>query len=64
MMFVGLKTLRFIPSEWLDIVSLSLAVTLFLTIRSLLSVFRQRTGDLVRPLPWNIVVPLVTGRLC
>ncbi len=55
------KTMSAIPNHWLGLSFVMLAATLLATTRTIASVFRQRTGDLVRPLPWPIVAPLVTS---
>ncbi len=55
------KTWRAIPVEWLGLGCVAVAATMLLTVRSLANVYRQRTGDLVRPLPWNITVPMLVG---
>lgn len=60
---VCMKTLQAIPFEWLGMGCVMVSATILLTTRSVAEVFRQRTGNLVRPLPWNIVVPLVIGLL-
>ena len=61
MLLMGTKTWRAIPSEWFGFGCVAIAATVLLTVRSIAHVYRQRTGDLVRPLPWNITVPLLTG---
>ena len=55
------KTWRAIPVEWLGLGCVAVAATILMTVRSLANVHRQRTGDLVRPLPWNITVPMLVG---
>ena len=50
-----------IPLHWMGLASVMVAATVLLTARAVADVFRQRTGDLVRPLPWHIVVPLFSG---
>ncbi|MCR9198125.1 MAG: hypothetical protein NXI04_05750 [Planctomycetaceae bacterium] len=55
---IGTKALPAIPMQWLGLGVVMLAATILLTARTVASVFRQRTGDLVRPLPWCIGVPL------
>ncbi|MGV3485997.1 MAG: DUF2157 domain-containing protein [Planctomycetaceae bacterium] len=55
------KTLGAIPLQWLGLGIVMLAGTVLMTARTIASVFRQRTGDLVRPLPWTILAPLFTG---
>lgn len=55
------KTWSAIPLQWIGLGTVMLATTILMTTRTISSVFRQRTGDLVRPLPWTIVAPLFTG---
>jgi hypothetical protein len=62
-LLVASKTVQAIPFEWLGLGCTAVAATILLTGRSVANVFRQRTGDLVRPLPWNILVPLLMGVL-
>ncbi len=61
LLLVGVKSLSTIPIEWLGCGCVALSWTILATARSVADVFRQRTGDLVRPLPWNIVVPIFLG---
>lgn len=69
LVLLGLKTVRLsaagvvltLPIHWIGLGCVMVAATVLLTARSVADVFRQRTGDLVRPLPWNIVVPLFSG---
>lgn len=58
---VGTKAITAIPVQWTGFGLVMTAATVLLTARTVADVFRQRTGDLVRPLPWNIVVPLLAG---
>lgn len=58
---VGIKCLPAIPTEWLGFGCVLVAVTVLATARSVAEVFRQRTGDLVRPYPWRIVSPVFAG---
>ena len=55
---VGTKALSAVPPQWIGLGVVMLAATVLLTARTVADVFRQRTGDLVRPLPWSISVPL------
>jgi hypothetical protein len=55
------KCLHGIPVEWIGMACLGSAVTILATARTIADVFRQRTGGIVRPLPWNIVGPLLIG---
>jgi hypothetical protein len=52
-----------LPIEWLGLAIVMLAGTVLATTRTIASVFRARTGDLVRPLPWSIALPLFVGVL-
>ncbi len=56
-----IKTWRVMPLEWSGVVCVMMSATVLLTARTVAAVFRQRTGDLVRPLPWPIMLPLVVG---
>ena len=58
---VALKSVGSLPIEWMGLPSVLVGATVLLTARSVTHVFRQRTGDLVRPLPWNIIAPLFVG---
>lgn len=60
-MLMASKTWRAIHPEWIGLGCVGFATTVLITARSLASVYRQRTGDLVRPLPWNITVPMLVG---
>ena len=57
------KTFQAIPFHWMGLGIVMLAATILLTTRTIASVFKQRTGDLVRPLPLALIVPLFTGLL-
>jgi hypothetical protein len=57
------KSLYACPPEWFGTCLVMFAATVLLTARSVASVFRERTGNLVRPLPWSIGLPLFTGLL-
>ena len=46
---------------WLGLGCVLMAVPVLLTTDAIAKVFQQRTGDLVRPLPWSIVLPLFVG---
>lgn len=50
-----------IPVHWLGFGCVMVATTILLTARTVADVYRQRTGDLVRPLPLNIVIPLFSA---
>lgn len=60
-LLVGTKAITAIPVHWVGFGLVMTAATVLLTARTVADVFRQRTGDIVRPLPWNIAVPLFTG---
>lgn len=57
----GFKTVHAVSPEWLGFGCVLLATTILLTARAVADVFRQRTGDLVRPLPWSVGLPLFAG---
>jgi hypothetical protein len=50
-----------VSREWLGLVCALVAVPVLATTDATAGVFQQRTGNLVRPLPLAIVLPLVTG---
>ncbi|MEQ9411894.1 MAG: hypothetical protein RIK87_29535 [Fuerstiella sp.] len=50
-----------IPQHWLGFCVVMVSATILVTARTIADVFRQRTGNLVRPLPWNIAIPLFCG---
>jgi len=58
---VWLKTLAAIPMAWLGLGCVMLAATILFTTRTIADVFRQRTGNIIRPLPWHIAAPLFFG---
>ncbi|WP_442509908.1 hypothetical protein SH528x_001510 [Novipirellula sp. SH528] len=58
---VGTKTVTAIPIQWIGFGCVLVAATVLMTTRTVANVFRQRTGDLVRPLPWPIITPLFCG---
>ncbi|MCP4171474.1 MAG: hypothetical protein GY758_11945, partial [Fuerstiella sp.] len=58
---VGIKAITSIPVQWTGLGCVMVAATVLMTARTVADVFRQRTGDLVRPLPWHIVVPMFCG---
>jgi hypothetical protein len=49
--------------EWLGLGCVLVALPVLMTADAVARVFQQRTGDLVRPLPWSIVAPLGVGLL-
>ncbi|GAA5506958.1 hypothetical protein [Novipirellula caenicola] len=58
---VGTKTVTAIPIQWIGLGCVMVSATVLLTTRTVANVYRQRTGDLVRPLPWSIITPLFCG---
>ncbi|WP_144057838.1 hypothetical protein [Novipirellula maiorica] len=58
---VGTKTVTAIPIQWIGLGCVLVSATVLLTTRTVANVYRQRTGDLVRPLPWSIITPLFCG---
>ncbi|MEO8268097.1 MAG: hypothetical protein ABI557_00160, partial [Aureliella sp.] len=61
LLLLACKTAWSIHVEWWGFGCVMLATTIFVTGRSVAQVFKQRTGDLVRPLPWPIVLPIFVG---
>ncbi len=61
LLLIATKSFSSIPTEWIGLGCVALSATILLTARSIATVFRQRTGNLVYPLPWNIVVPTVVA---
>jgi hypothetical protein len=55
------KTMGAVPMHWLGLGLVMLAATILMTTRTIANVFRQRTGDLVRPLPMSLITPLFVG---
>ena len=60
---VGTKSISAIPLQWSGFAVVLVAATVLMTTRTVVEVFRKRTGDLVRPLPLQIVIPLFCGLL-
>ena len=52
---------NFLTVPWCGFLLTVTAAPVFLTADAVVHVFQQRTGDLVRPLPWPIVCPLVAA---
>lgn len=50
-----------IALPWIGLGCVLTAVPVLFTTDAIAKVFLQRTGDLVRPLPWSIVLPLFVG---
>ncbi len=48
---------------WLGFGCLLVAIPILGTADAIAAVFQKRTGDLVRPLPWAIVLPVIVGLL-
>ena len=63
LMLAGTKAVQVCPAEWIGTFLVLFAATILITTRSVAKVFRERTGDLVRPLPWSIGLPLAMGVL-
>lgn len=63
LMLCTTKAIFVSPLHWLGLVTVMLAATILGTTRTIATVFRERTGDLVRPLPWSIALPLFVGIL-
>jgi len=63
LMLCSTKALSGMPTQWLGLATVMLAATVLATTQTIASVFRARTGDLVRPLPWSIALPLFVGVL-
>lgn len=57
------KAIGAVPTHWLGLGLVMVAATILMTTRTIAEVFRQRTGDLVRPLPMSLIAPLFTGLL-
>lgn len=57
------KAFGAVPFHWLGFGVVMLAATILMTTRTIASVFRQRTGDLVHPLPMSLIWPLLVGLL-
>jgi hypothetical protein len=47
--------------EWIGFGCVLVSASILMNARTVADVFRQRTGDLVRPLPWSIVLPMLVG---
>jgi hypothetical protein len=50
-----------LPVAWAGFGLALVAAVLLATADSIARVFQQRTGDLVRPIPWPIIAPIVIG---
>ena len=63
-MFLMLMVTRIavgVSVEWIGFGCVLVSATILMNARTVADVFRQRTGDLVRPLPWSIVLPILVG---
>ena len=58
---VSLKAITALPIPWIGFAVVLVSATILMTARTVADVHRRRTGDLTRPLPWSIVVPLFSG---
>lgn len=58
---VSVKAISAIPLPWVGFCVVLVSATVLVTARAVADVFKRRTGDLVRPLPWPIVVPMFCG---
>lgn len=50
-----------IPLQWMGLLCVLVAMPVLLTANAVARVFQQRTGNLVRPWPWSIVLPIIVG---
>lgn len=57
----GLNFATSIPHDWFGLACVLVAIPVLLTADAVAHVFQQRTGDLVRPIPWPIMLPIVSG---
>ena len=55
------KAVGIVPVPWIGFCVVMVSATVLMTARTVADVFRRRSGDLVRPLPWPIIVPLFGG---
>ncbi|KAA1261379.1 hypothetical protein LF1_39260 [Rubripirellula obstinata] len=58
---IGTKAINAVPMQWIGFAVVMVAATVLMTARTVAEVYRRRTGDLVRPLPWTIAVPMFGG---
>lgn len=49
------------PLEWIGFGAVLTAIPMLLAADAIAEVFQRRTGNLVRPLPWSITLPLLAG---
>ena len=57
----GMNFAQSIPRDWFGLACVLVAIPVLLTADTVARVFQQRTGDLVRPIPWPIMLPTVVG---
>ncbi|MBI2480147.1 MAG: hypothetical protein HYV60_16405, partial [Planctomycetia bacterium] len=50
-----------IPHDWFGLACVLVAIPVLLTADAVARVFQSRTGDIVRPIPWPIILPMVIG---
>ncbi len=65
--FLGLFAINFLPHvavPWIGLGLVLFSIPVLLTADTVAVVFQQRTGDLVRPLPWSISLPIMIGTGC
>lgn len=65
-LFFSLFCFRLAPLiawEWIGLGCVMTAIPVLLTADTVTGVFQQRTGNLVRPLPWSIIAPTLLGLL-
>ncbi len=61
LLVVGFNFASAIPFDWFGFACVLVAIPVLLTANTVADVFQQRTGNLVRPLPWPIMLPIVSG---
>lgn len=52
-----------VPLEWMGLAAVLVSLPVLLTADAVARVFQERTGNIVRPIPWSIMLPLLTGLL-
>lgn len=50
-----------VPLQWMGLACALVAAPVLLTADAVARVFQQRTGDFVRPFPWSVGLPMITG---
>ena len=50
-----------IPHDWFGLACVLVAIPVLLTADAVARVFQDRTGGIVRPIPWPIMLPMVIG---